>query len=261
VIGPNYFVYVFWQGPRDEAKVRAFASILGLAPYDAKILLGAPGPRKVAAHARLEDAERQVLELRKAGFMAVLIDKQKFSRAPALFRALGAVEVPDGMIFTLDRLPDFHLVKGSARAVVLGYYTEATRRTDVVGPRGFSSTVSGTTRLRNPFIHVYSDDVDTILDIRGPKFSYAWLDQQPTLAAEQRWPRLAEHLASYYGVLLDTTLFRSPDEVNPITAALTVAMDSGPAASGLGGGHSLTDDTPVVLAASRVIVQCRVYGL
>lgn len=261
MIGPNFFVYVSWQGPRDDAKVRAFASILGLAPYDAKILLGAPGPRKVAAHAKLEDAERQALELRKAGFTAIIIDKQKFSRAPALFRAIGAVETPEGMTFTLDRLPDFNLLKGAARAVVLGYYTEATRRTDTVGPRGFSSTVSGTTRLRNPFIHVYSDDVDTILDIRGPKFAYEWLDHQPTLAAEQRWPRLAERLASYYGVLLDTTLFKSPDEVEPITAALNVTMNAGQSVSGLAGGESLTDDTPVVLAASRVIVQCRVYGL
>lgn len=261
MIGPNYLVYVSWQGPKDDAKVRTFASILGLAPYDAKILLGAPGPRRVAAHAKLEDAERQALELRKAGFTAIIIDKQKFSKAPALFRAIGAVETPEGMIFTLDRLPEFHLLKGAARAVVLGYYTEATRRTDTVGPRDFSHMVSAVSRLRNPFIHVYSDDVHTILDIRGPRFAYEWLDRQPTLSAEQRWPRLAERLASYFGVLLDTTLFKFPDEVEPITAALNVMMDTGPAGSGLTGGQSLTDDTPLVLTASRVIVQCRVYGL
>ncbi len=261
MIGPNYFVYISWQGQRDDAKVRAFASILRLAPYDAKIMLGAPGPRKVAAHAKIEDAERQVIELRQAGFTAIVVDKQKFSKSPALFHAIRAVETPQGMTFSLDRLPDFDLPKGAVRAVILGYYTESTRHTDNVGPRGFSHTIASTTRVRNPFIHVYSDDVHTVLDIRGPKFEYAWLDGQGTLAAEQRWPKLAERLASYYGALLEATLFKYPDEVNAITAALNVSMETGQAASAVTGGHTLSDDTSVALAASRVIVQCRVYGL
>lgn len=261
MIGPNFFVYISWQGQRDDAKVKSFASIMRLAPYDAKIMLGAPGPRKVAAHVKLEDAEAQVLELRQAGFTAIIVDKQKFSRAPALFRATKAVETPSGMTFSLERLPDFELPKGVARAVVLGYYTESTRHTDNVGPRGFRQTIASTSRVRNPFIHVYSDDVHTVLDIRGPKFEYAWLDGQGTLSSEQRWPKLAERLASYYGVLEDTTLFKFPDEVNAVTAALNVMADAGKAASVSMGGASLSDDTPVALAASRVIVQCRVYGL
>jgi hypothetical protein len=261
MIGPNFFVYISWQGQKDDAIVRSFASILKLAPYDAKIMLGAPGPRKVAAHVKLEDAERQILELRQAGFTAIIVDKQKFSKSPALFRATRAVETPQGMTFSLERLPDFDLPRGIARAVVLGYYTESTRHTSNVGPRGFSSTISGITRVRNPFIHVYSDDVHTVLDIRGPKFEYAWMEGQNTLSSEQRWPKLAERLAAYYGALLDTPLFKYPDEVGAITAALNVAMDSGQAASSATGGNTLSDDTLVALAASRVIVQCRVYGL
>jgi hypothetical protein len=261
MIGPNFLIYVSWQGQKDDAKVRSFASILKLAPYDAKVMLGAPGPRKVAAHLKIEDAERQVLELRQAGFTAILVDKQKFSRAPALFRAIRAVETPQGMTFSLEKLPDFELPKGLARAVVLGYYTESTRHTSTVGPRGFSTTISGTTRVRNPFIHVYSDDVHTVLDIRGPKFEYAWLDGQGLPSAELRWPKLAERLAAYYGAFLDTTLFKYPDEIGAITMALNVAAESGKQASASTGGDSLSDDTPLALAASRVIVQCRVYGL
>ncbi len=261
MIGPNFLVYIRWQGQRDDAKIRTLASILRVSPYDAKIVLGAPGPRKVAAHARIEDAERQALELRQAGFTAIIIDKQKFSRAPALFTALRAVETPSGMKFSLERMPDFELPRGSARAVILGYYTEATSRTDFVGPRGFVQKISSTTHLRNPFIHIFSDDVHTVLDIRGPKFDCAWLGGMESLSAEQRWPALAAKFASYYGVLLDDTLFRHPDEINAITAALNVTVVAGrPGAMDMG-GQTCSDDTAVALAASRVIVQCRVYGL
>jgi hypothetical protein len=165
------------------------------------------------------------------------------------------------MTFSLERLPDFDLPRGLARAVVLGYYTESKRHTDNVGKRIFAQTLSGTTRIRNPFIHIYSDDVHTVLDIRGPKFEYAWLDGQGLPSAEQRWPKLAERLAAYYGAFLDTTLFKYPDEVGAITMALNVTMDSGQQASAVTGGDTLSDDTPMALAASRVIVQCRVYGL
>jgi len=261
MFGPNFFVYLAWKGQRDDAKVRTFASIMHLSPYDAKVMLGAPGPRKVAAHVKLEEAERQTLELRKAGFTAIIIDKQKFSRAPALFRAVRAVETPKGMTFSLERLPDFELAKGAARAVVLGYYTEATRHTDNLGPRGLVQTIASTTRVRNPFIHVYSDDVDTILDIRGPKFECAWLEGEGALPSDQRWQKLAGRLSAYYDTFMDDTLFRYPDEVGAITAALNVSADSGRGFTASVGGQALVDDTPVALAASRVIVECLVYGI
>ncbi len=99
MIGPNYFVYISGQTFRDDARVRAFSEAMKLSLYDAKIMLGAPGPRKVAAFVKEEDAEAQTLDLRQAGFLAFVIDKERFSRAPVVFTALKAVEEEWGLNF------------------------------------------------------------------------------------------------------------------------------------------------------------------
>jgi hypothetical protein len=266
-VGPNFFVYIAGGQPRDDAKLRAFAAAFGLAVVEAKMVLGAPGPRKVAAFAKLQDADMKVLELRQAGITAIVIDKDRFSRAPRLLPAIQALEDPQGLTFKFDKvpglpdLPDLPAPKGFVRAVVLGYYTQSTTRVSALGPKAYKQTVTSTSKVQNPFIHLYLEDVHTIVDIRGPRFEFGWLQNYATLSGDLRWTRLAEELAAYYGARLDTTLFRSPDEVVPITTALNVSSVSGVGGVGSASSASYSDDTPLVLAASRVIVQTTVYGL
>ncbi len=259
MIGPNYFVYIAGGIQRDDAKVRALAAALKLSLYDAKVMLGAPGPRKVGAFMKEEEAGELILALREAGMLAFLIDKEKFSRQPALLQAVKAVEQEMGLVFTIERFPEMSLPKGSVQAVILGYYTQAVTHTTNLGRR--LQSVSNTNLIRNSFIHLYSDDVHTILDIRGPKFELAWLDGMRMLPADARWQKLAERFAAYYKAKLDTTLFRYPDEVNPVTAALNVTSSHGQAGYGAVTSSSSIDDTPVALAASRIIVYSLVYGL
>lgn len=270
MIGPGYFVFIPGGIKRDEPKIRALADALKLSLYDAKIMLGAPGPRKVAAFAKQEDAEMQALALRQAGIAAFVIDKGRFSRLPKVFKALKAVEDPSGLIFTIETAPapgevtarTFELPqpKGLVRALVLGYYTQTTTHRE--GGRS-KLDVAGVRRsqVQEPFIHLYSEDPHTILEITGARFEYAWLQTLGTLSGGARMQKLAEHLASYYGAVLDQTIFRTPEEVTAITAALNVEAATGRAGQGLATASSSTDDSPLAMAASRIIVYSLVYGL
>lgn len=270
MIGPGYFVFIPGGIKRDEAKIRALANALQLSLYDAKIMLGAPGPRKVAAFAKQEEAEMQALALRQAGIAAFVIDKARFSRLPKVFKALKAAEDVSGLVFTIETAPapgevtvrTFELPqpKGLVRAVVLGYYTQTTTHRDG-GRSKMAVTTTSRSQVQEPFIHVYSEDPHTILEIAGTRFEYAWLQTLGTLSGAARMQKLAEHLASYYGAVLDQTLFRTPEEVNAITAALNVDAATGRGGQGLATASSSTDDSPLAMAASRIIVYSLVYGL
>jgi 7-keto-8-aminopelargonate synthetase-like enzyme len=72
---------------------------------------------------------------------------------------------------------------------------------------------------------------------------------------------MAELFAEYYKARLDATLFKFPDEVNAITAALNVDAAHGMSAMGARGGTSSSDNTPLAMAASRIIVYSLVFGL
>ncbi len=266
-IGPGYLVYVAGQAKRDDARVKAFAGVLGLGLYDAKVLLGSPGPRRVASFVRQEEAETKALELRQAGFTGVVVDKDRYSRAPKVFKALKAVEQPDGLCFTIETAPapgelqarvlEYPQPKGLVRAVVLGCYTQTTRLTSG-GPREKSSTTSRT-EIRAPFIHLYAEDPHTILEIHDPRFDFPWL-KEIGVYGDQRWIRLAERFGAYYGAPVDRTLFQVPEEVQIITTPLNVDAVTGRIGSGAVSLSSSSDDSPLAMAASRIIVYAAVFG-
>jgi hypothetical protein len=271
MIGSGYFVFIPGGLKRDDALIRKFAEALKLGLYDAKIILGAPGPRKVAAFAKQEEAEMQALALRQAGISGFVVDKDRFSRAPKILRALKAVEDPAGLVFTIETTPTggdlgaertFELPqpRGFVRAAILGYYTQTTTHRD--GTRSKMGGSSGSqSKVEEPFIHLYSEDPHTILEVRGPKFEYAWLHTLGTLSGSSRMERLADHLGSLYGALVDKTLFRQPGEVSAITAALNVDLTRGQSSAGVATSAASADDTPVAMAASRIIVYSLVFGL
>jgi hypothetical protein len=255
MIAANYFVYLPGGIKRDDAKVRAMAAATGLGLYEAKILIGAPGPRKVGVFAKEEEAQGMALQLRQAGLNAFVIDKVRFSRLPKIFKALKAVEDPAGLVFSIETAPapgevnaqffDLPQPKGLVQAVILAAYTQTN-----VGKTGRSE-------VREPVIHLYSEDPHTILEVRGPKFEWAELKKLQGLLADQRSVRMAELFAEYYKAKLDMTLFKTPAEVTAITAALNVDAT----AMAPKGGASSSDDSPVVMAASRIVVYSLVFGL
>jgi hypothetical protein len=267
MIAHNYFVYLPGGVKRDDAKVRAMAAATGLGLYEAKVMLGAPGPRKVGAFGKEEEAQAQALQLRQAGLNAFVIDKGRFSRAPKIFKALKAVESDAGLVFSIETAPspgqmnaqyvDLPQPKGMVQAVILGVTTE----TKTHSSGGRSAVGSSRSEVREPFIHLYSEDPHTILEVRGPKFEWAALQKLQGLLGDQRWIRMAELFAEYYKAKLDTTIFRTPEEVNAITAALNVDAAHGMSSRGAAGGLSTSDDTPLALAASRIIVYSLVFGL
>jgi len=270
MIIPNYFVYLPGGIQRDDAKVKALAAATGQGLYEAKIMLGAPGPRKVGAFGKEEEALGQAARLRQAGLNAFVVDKVRFSRAPKLFKALKAVETGDGLLFSIETAPapgevnaqffDLPQPKGLVRAVVLGAYTETKTHTDG-GRSKFGASLGSKSEIREPFVHLYSEDPHTVLEVRGPKFEWAGLQALKGILGDLRWQKMAELFAGYYQCKLDMTLFKFPGEVGAVTAALNVDASHGTAASGARSGSSSVDDTPLALAASRLIVYSLVFGL
>ena len=270
MIVPNFFVYIPGGIKRDDAKVKAMSQATGLGLYEAKVILGAPGPRKVGAFPKEEDAQRQALALRQGGINAFVIDKARFSRAPKIFKALKAVENEMGLVFSIETAPapgevnaqffDLPQPKGIVRAVVLGYYTETKTHSDAARSK-FTVTSSSRSEVREPFIHLYSEDPHTILEVRGAKFEWAALQSLKGVYGDQRWVQVADIFAKYYSAKLDMTLFKTPEEVTAITAALNVDAAHGISSKGATGGTASSDDTPVAMAASRIIVYSLVFGL
>jgi hypothetical protein len=268
MIPHNYFVYLPGGIKRDDAKIKAVAEATGLGLYEAKVMLGAPGPRKVGAFAKEEEAQGQALQFRQAGLNAFVIDKGRFSRAPKIFKALKAVESEAGLVFTIETAPapgqiqaqvfDLPQPRGIVQAVLLGVYTETKMHLDATKRRFSGGSKSD---VREPFIHLYSEDPHTILEVRGPKFQWAELEKLKGILGDQRWIKMAELFSAYYKAKLDTTLFKTPEEVNAITAALNVDAAHGISAKGATGGLTSSDDTPIVMAASRIIVYSLVFGL
>jgi hypothetical protein len=265
---PNYFVYLPGGIQRDDAKIRAVAQATGQGLYEAKIMLGAPGPRKVGAFLTEEEAEAQAVQLRQAKLNAFVIDKQRYSRAPKIFKALKAVEDAEGLVFSIETAPapgevnaqffDLPQPKGLVRAVVLGAYSEV--KTHSSGSK-YSVGSGSKSEVREPFLHLYSEDPHTILEIRGPKFEWAGLKSLQGIFGDPRWLKMADLFAGYYKARLDTTLFKFPDEVTAITAALNVEASHGMGGSASSGGTSSSDNTPLAMAASRIIVYSLVFGL
>jgi hypothetical protein len=268
---PNFFVYIPGGVKRDDAKVKVMAQATGLGLYEAKIMLGAPGPRKVGAYAKEEDAQGQALTLRQGGINAFVIEKARFSRAPKIFKALKAVENEMGLVFSIETAPapgevnaqffDLPQPKGLVRAIVLGYYTETKTKSDTGGGSKFAVTTSSRSEVREPFIHLYSEDPHTILEVRGAKFEWAALQSLKGVYGDQRWVQVAEMFAKFYGAKVDLTLFKWPEETVAITAALNVDAAHGISSKGATGGTASSDDTPLVMAASRIIVYSLVFGL
>jgi len=270
MINPNFFVYLPGGIKRDEAKVKALAAATNQGLYEAKIMLGAPGPRKVCAFGKEEEALAKAAQLRTAGINAFVIDKTRFSRAPKVFKALKAVEDEAGLVFSIETAPapgelnaqffDLPQPKGLVQAVILGAYTETKTHTNI-GRGNFAVSSSSKSEIREPFVHLYSEDPHTILEVRGPKFEWEGLKALQGILGDLRWLKLAELFAAYYGCKIDVTLFKSPPEVNAITAALNVDAAHGLSMSGSTSGSSSSDDTPLAMAASRIIVYSLVFGL
>lgn len=269
MIGPGHIVYIAGQGKRDDSKVKAFADVLGLSLYDAKVLLGAPGPRRVASFAKQEEAELKSLELRQAGFVSVVIDKERFSRAPKIFKALKAVEQPDGLLFTIETAPapgelqarvmEYPQPKGFVRLVVLGCYTTTSTLTAGVG-RKTNVITSSKSDVRAPFIHLYAEDPHTILEIHDPRFDFPWL-KQIQVYGDMRWMTLAERFRDYYKAKLDMSIFKVQEEVGIITNPLNVDPVTGQGGRGATSSSSSKDDAPLAMAASRVIAMASVFGV
>ena len=194
MIGPNFFVYLPGGIKRDEAMIKAVAEATGTGLYEAKVILGAPGPRKLGAFVKEEDAQAQALQLRQAKLNAFVIDKARFSRAPKIFKALRAVPDEMGLLFTIETAPtpgqlnaqvfDLPQPKGLVRAVILGMYTETKTYSD---PKGKFSMGPSKSDVSEPFIHLYSEDPHTILEVRGPKFQWAELQKLQGQFGDQRW--------------------------------------------------------------------------
>ena len=176
-----------------------------------------------------------------------------------------------GLTFTIEMEPQagatlsertFELPqpKGLVRAVILGYYTQTTSHQGGTRSR-MRSTSSSLSHVREPFIHLYSEDPHTILEVCGVKFELAWLKEMESLAGDLRWQWLAQRFAAFYAAKLDTTLFRVPEEVNTITAALNVDVSQGQAGQAHASASSSKDDAPVAMAASRLIVYSLVFGV
>lgn len=266
--GPNYFVYLPGGIKRDEAKIKGVAAATGLSAYEAKVMLGAPGPRKIGAFVKEEEAQGQAVMLRQLGLTAFVIQKDRFSRAPKIFKAQKAVEDGEGLLFTVETPPapgeiearifDLPQPKGFVQAVLLGYYTQTTTHAD--GGKSKVST-TGKTQAREPFLHLYTEDPHTVLEISGTKVQLPWQAKLAAIYGEIRWQKLAELMAEFYKAKLDTTLFRFPDEVAAITAALNVDVSRGQASRGATGATSSVDDSLVALAASRIVVYSLVFGL
>jgi len=267
---PNFFVYLPGGIQRDDAKIRAVAQATGQGLYEAKVMLGAPGPRKVGAFQTEEEAQAQALQLRQAKLNAFVIEKQRYSRAPKVLKALKAVENAEGLVFSIETAPapgevnaqyfDLPQPKGIVQAVLLGVYAETKTHTGVNVSK-FGSGSASKSEVREPFLHLYSEDPHTILEIRGPKFEWAGLKPLQGMFGDPRWLKMAELFSSYYKARLDTTLFKFPDEVNAITAALNVDAAHGMSSSGAAGSLSSSDNTPLAMAASRIIVYSLVFGL
>lgn len=267
MIAANHFVYLPGGIKRDEAKIAAMAKATGMGLYEAKVMIGAPGPRKVGAFAKEEDAQAQALQLRQGGLNAFVIDKARFSRPPKIFKALKAVEDPMGLTFSIETAPapgqlnaqhmDLPQPKGLVQAVILGVYTESKV---LDASRKQSAGAASRREIREPFIHLYSEDPHTILEVRGPKFEWAALQKLQGILGDQRWIKMAELFAEFYKAKLDTTIFKAPEEVDAITAALNVDAAHGLGAGG-GAGRASSDSTPVAMAASRIIVYSLVFGL
>ena len=253
MIAANYFVYLPGGVKRDDAKVRVMAEATGLGLYEAKVMIGAPGPRKIGAFGKEEEAQALALQLRQGGLNAFVIDKARFSRAPKIFKALKAVEDPMGLVFSIETAPapgeinaqffDLPQPKGLVQAVILAAYTQMS---------------AGKSEVREPVIHLYSEDPHTILEVRGPRFDWAGLKKLQGLLGDMRWVKMAELFAEYYKTKLDTTLFKTSAEVTAITAALNVDAAHGIAGKG---GAASSDDSPLVMAASRIVVYSLVFGL
>ena len=256
MIAANYFVYLPGGIKRDDAKVRVMAEATGLGQYEAKVMIGAPGPRKVGAFGKEEEAQALAVKLRQGGLNAFVIEKARFSRAPKIFKALKAVENEMGLVFSIETAPapgevnaqffDLPQPKGLVQAVILAAYTQ--------------TNIAGLSRseVREPVIHLYSEDPHTILEVRGPKFDWAGLKKLQGLLGDMRWIKMAELFAEYYKAKLDTTLFKTPAELTAVTAALNVDAAHGMAGKG---GAASSDDSPVAMAASRIIVYSLVFGL
>jgi len=267
---PNFFVYLPGGIQRDDAKIRAVAQATGQGLYEAKVMLGAPGPRKVGAFPTEEEAQAQALQLRQAKLNAFVIDKLRYSRPPKVFKALKAVEQPDGLLFTIETAPapgqmnaqifDLPQPRGLVKAVILGFTAETKTRQEVAAGK-FSVSSSSKSEVREHFLHLYSEDPHTVLEIRGPKFEWAGLKTLQGIFGDPRWLKMAELFAEYYKARLDATLFKFPDEVTAITAALNVDAAHGMSGTGARGGTSSSDNTPLAMAASRIIVYSLVFGL
>ena len=245
------------------------AGVLGLSLYDAKVLLGALGPRRVASFAKQEEAEMKSLELRQAGFIAIVVDKERFSRAPKIFKALKAVEQPDGLLFTIETAPapgevkarvmEYPQPKGFVRMVVLGAYTQTSTH---IGSTGGQRKIESMNKsdVRAPFIHLYAEDPHTILEIHDPRFDFPWL-KQIGVYGDLRWIQLAERFRDYYQAKMDVSLFKVPEEAGIITTSLNVDPLKGKGGSGAASSSSSTDDAPLAMAASRVIACAAVFGV
>jgi len=264
MIAAKFFVYLPGGIQRDDAKVRTIAQAAGLGLYEAKVMLGAPGPRKVGAFGTEEQAQEFAVQLRQGGLNAFVIDKARFSRAPKIFKALKAVENETGLVFSIETAPapgevnaqffDLPQPKGLVQAVILAAYTQ----TNIHDSGGKGISGASRTEVREPVIHLYSEDPHTILEIRGPKFEWAGLKKLQGLLGDMRWIKMAELFAEFYKTKLDTTLFKMPAEVSAVTAALNVDVAHGMAGKG---GAASSDDSPVAMAASRIIVYSLVFGL
>lgn len=268
MIGPGFLVYIAGQAKRDDSKIKAFSDVLGLSLYDAKVLLGAPGPRRVASFAKQEEAELKSLELRQAGFISVVIDKERYSRAPKVFKALKAVEQPDGLLFTIETAPapgeiqarvmEYPQPKGFVRLVVLGCYTQSSVLTGAAAKN--KVVTSSKSDVRAPFIHLYAEDPHTILDIHDARFDFPWL-KQIQVYGDMRWITLAERFRDFYKAKLDISLFKVPEEVGLITTPLNVDALKGRGGAGASSSASSSDDSPLAMAASRVIAMTTVFGV
>jgi hypothetical protein len=110
-----------------------------------------------------------------------------------------------------------------------------------------------------PFLHLYAEDPHTVLEIHDPRFDFPWL-KEIGVYGDQRWVLLAERFGTYYKAPVDRTLFKVPEEVQIITTPLNVDAVTGHAGGGSSAMSSTTDDAPLAMAASRIIVYAAVFG-
>ena len=166
----EYGVYVPGAAPPDARTTGAVAAATGLSAVDARLILTAPFPKKVAAEDSAEGAAARVRALREAGLEAFVVtnDALRGARAPRL----SGFRLDGGRVIFEPGADDFR-----PRLVVRGLIRKSVRvdQKRVVHVQGVPrlERVRGTpTTGAEPFLRLYGESYADAFEIRPSSFNF-----------------------------------------------------------------------------------------